>query len=89
MAETVGNTAESTNDKQVDSGNYWEEEGYTEPLDMDGNPYFDPPGPIDWNKHAANARKNGFGDRPSEFDEEEKTLGARMQARDFSYEYQG
>ncbi|KAK4696168.1 hypothetical protein P7C71_g1699, partial [Lecanoromycetidae sp. Uapishka_2] len=87
MGEGAGKASESGSIKQ--DGLVWDnDEVYDEPLDMDGNPYFDPPGPIDWDKVGKKLEKHG-GEWPSEIDEEKKILTHKMHARDWGYEYNG
>lgn len=87
--------AESTNSKQgADAGPVWDDdEEMNEPLDMDGNAYFDPPSPdgkcVNWDRVSERMQNYDYGDWPTKIDEEEENLIERMVACDSGREYQG
>lgn len=79
---------------QEDEGPVWDDNKViNEPLDMDGNPYFEPP-TLKGNKRAyekigEKLKRYGWDDWPVKDEEEEKMLIDRMVARDMGYEYHG
>jgi len=85
MAEGVNSVVAGTTEQEDDGPVRSDDGNYPELLDMDGNPYFDAITPKNTARAEAKTldklQKYGWGDWPSEDDEEEKKLIDRMVAR--------